>query len=125
MRNMAELCNRYNSADRYSGGCNKQCCVSLLERERDRERGCCDFAAKLALSTLQQITTLSLSLPGPNRVLYSLSHCVQTAVLQVIQRSYTDALTADTWCDNSTLQHCVSSAGVTHALKFTFPFIML
>ena len=29
---------------------------------------------------------------GPNRVLYSLSHCVQTAALQVIQGSYRDAL---------------------------------
>lgn len=85
--------NRYSRTGTYSDGCNNNsCCMSLILLAG--ERGCCDFAVKLARSLRQRISSLLVSLPGPpNQVLYSLSRCVQTAMLQVIQTSCRDAQT--------------------------------
>lgn len=59
------------------------------------ERECCDFAAKPDRSLARSGNASADHCPicqGPNRVLYSLSRCAQTAMLQVTQRSYRDAL---------------------------------
>lgn len=71
-------------------------CAACLSLSDSLSWGCvcgggCDFAAKLARSGNASADHCSLC-QGPNRVLYSLSHCVQTAALQVIQGSYRDAL---------------------------------
>lgn len=64
-------------------------CAACLSLSDSLSWGCwvgggCDFAAKLARSGNASADHCSLC-QGPNRVLYSLSHCVQTAALQVIQ----------------------------------------
>ncbi|KAI4802055.1 hypothetical protein KUCAC02_019914, partial [Chaenocephalus aceratus] len=46
-------------------------------------------------------------LMGPNGVLYSLSHCVQTAMLQVLREPGRSTTTGMTWSTSGTLQQDV------------------
>ncbi len=113
MRNMAEL---WTDRD----GCNTSCCISLCVSLilPAGERGSCDFAAKLAHSGDASADHCCLC-QSPNGVLCSLSHCVQTAMLQVIRgglQRCTQTTTGITLGKNKMLQLWVN---ISHQVRLS------